>query len=415
MIPLALVLAAGIGLALGLLGGGGSILTVPVLVSVLGMPPGQAIATSLLVVGVASAGGAIAHARRGRVHLRTGLAFGLAGMVGAFGGGATARFVPGGVLLALFALLMLVTGVAMLRGRRQDGDAAAAAPRPVAWLRVAAIGAAVGFVTGLIGAGGGFVIVPALVLFAGLPMAEAVGTSLLVVAMSALAGFAGHLGHVDLDLALTIPFTGVVVVGSLIGTALAGRVPQAAMRRVFAWFVLAVGVFLVGGRLASSAQASGLYRAVLVERWPFWVAGPAIGAFVVGFLWLDNHLLGVSTGCAELCQLRRVPAVRGSWRLAFLAGILGGGFVAGRLAGHPATLSLGGFDALFAAVPTVGRLALLAGGGVLIGFGARRAGGCTSGHAIVGVAQGARSSLVATASFLVAGFVTTQLLYGILT
>lgn len=408
---IALALAAAIGLALGLLGGGGSVLTVPVLVSVVGIAPGQAIATSLLIVGVASATGALAHARRGRVDLRVGLAFGLTGMVGAFAGGSVARLVPGALLLALFALLMLATGVAMLRRPAAIEPAAA---RPRAPSTIAVIGATVGFVTGLVGAGGGFVIVPSLVLFAGLPMAQAVGTSLLVISMSALAGFVGHLGHVSLDLAKTLPFAGVVVVGSLLGTMLASRVPQAALRRAFAWLVIALAVYLVAGRIAPAAHASAIYRALLVERWPFWAGGLGIGAFAVAFLWFDNRLLGVSTGCAELCRLRREPALLGSWRVAFLAGILGGGFVAGRFAGVSPSLAMGGFDVLFASIPAAGRLAILAAGGVLIGFGARRAGGCTSGHAIVGVAQGTRSSLIATASFLVAGFLTTQLIHGVL-
>jgi uncharacterized membrane protein YedE/YeeE len=265
-----------------------------------------------------------------------------------------------------------------------------------------------------VGAGGGFVIVPALVLLARVPMQKAVATSLMVIAMNSLAGFAGHLSHAQLDWNLTLLVAAVAVVGSLVGTRLAGRVSQAALRRGFAWFVLAMAALMLESQLPASLRASAVYHALFVERWPFWAGGLAIGGFVLAFLWIDNKLLGVSTGCAELCQLRRKPELRSSWRISFVIGIVLGGFLAGRLAAAPATLVIGRFDELLSQVPVILRLGVLAGGGVLIGYGARLAGGCTSGHSIVGVAQGAKSSLIATAAFMVAGFATTQILYGAL-
>jgi uncharacterized membrane protein YfcA len=248
MLFLAAALSVLIGLSLGLLGGGGSMLTVPILIYVLGVETKSAIATSLLVVAVTSAVGVISHARAGRVQLRTGLLFGAAGMAGAYVGGRVAHFLPARLLLLAFAAMMGVTALAMLRGRRRPVDPV----RPVAALpvpRVLLQGAAVGAVTGLVGAGGGFLVVPALALLGGLPMAIAVGTSLLVIAMQSLAGFVGYLGHVAIDLRLTGLVGGTAIVGILIGGPLAGRVPQQALRKAFGWFVLAMAIFLLGKQL----------------------------------------------------------------------------------------------------------------------------------------------------------------------
>ena len=191
MIALTVGLAVFVGIALGLLGGGGSILTVPLLAYVAGMDAKQAIATSLLVVGVTSAVGAISHARAGRVQWRTGLIFGGAGMAGAYLGGILARFIPGTVLLIGFALMMIATAIAMLRGRKTvaAGDTTHRMPVP----KIVAEGLVVGLVTGLVGAGGGFLVVPALALLGGLPMPIAVGTSLIVIAMKSFAGLGGYL------------------------------------------------------------------------------------------------------------------------------------------------------------------------------------------------------------------------------
>jgi uncharacterized membrane protein YfcA len=180
MVALTVALAVLVGIALGLLGGGGSILTVPLLAYVAGMDAKQAIATSLLVVGVTSAVGAISHARAGRVQWRTGLVFGVAGMVGAFAGGLLSRFIPGSVLLIGFAVMMIATAIAMLRGRKDIAASDGAHRTPV--VKVIAEGLIVGLVTGLVGAGGGFLVVPALALLGGLPMPIAVGTSLVRVA-----------------------------------------------------------------------------------------------------------------------------------------------------------------------------------------------------------------------------------------
>ncbi len=257
---LALALSLLIGVALGLLGGGGSILTLPILTYALAMSPKAAIASSLFVVAVTSSVGVIAHARAGRVRWRIGALFGAAGMVGAFLGGRIAAYLPGRLLMVLFALMMVATAVAMLRGRR---PAAAAAPAPEAvasaaapageggraTLLVVTEGLVVGLVTGVVGAGGGFLVVPALVLLGGLGMEAAVGTSLLVIAMKSFAGFAGHLGHVEVDWRITALVTGAAVLGSLAGGRLVGRISPATLRRGFGGFVLVMAAVVLGSEL----------------------------------------------------------------------------------------------------------------------------------------------------------------------
>ncbi|MBM0228462.1 MULTISPECIES: sulfite exporter TauE/SafE family protein [Micromonospora] len=240
-------LAVLIGISLGLLGGGGSILAVPLLVYVADLPAKEAIATSLLVVGATSAVGVLPHARAGRVRWRTGLIFGFAGMTGAYAGGRLAEFIPAGFLLTGFAVMMLATAVAMIRGRR------AAEGRPVPHelpaLRVILDGVVVGLVTGLVGAGGGFLVVPALALLGGLPMPVAVGTSLVVIAMKSFAGLAGYLSSVSINWGLAAGVTVAAIAGSFAGGQLAGRIPADLLRRSFGWFVVVMGVFVLAQQL----------------------------------------------------------------------------------------------------------------------------------------------------------------------
>ena len=243
MLTLGLALAALIGLSLGLLGGGGSILTVPVLVYVLGIAAKPAIAMSLPVVGVTSLVSAALHWRFGNVRVRTAIPFGLLAMAGAFAGAKLSVLMSGTAQLALLAVVMLAAAGSMLRGGAvRAGGKPAPAPR-LALIVPVALG--VGVLTGLVGIGGGFLVVPALVLLAGVPMKEAVGTSLLVIAMNSVSGFAGYLGTVTLDWGFLAGFTAVAVVGALAGTALVARVPQATLKRVFALFLLVMGAFVL--------------------------------------------------------------------------------------------------------------------------------------------------------------------------
>lgn len=243
MIALTIALAVLVGVSLGLLGGGGSILTVPLLAYVAGLDAKQAIATSLLVVGATSLVGAISHARAGRVQWRTGLVFGVAGMVGAYGGGVLARFIPGSVLLIGFAVIMIATAAAMLRGRKDlsVGDQVQSLPA----FKIVLEGLVVGLVTGLVGAGGGFLVVPALALLGGLPMPVAVGTSLVVIAMKSFAGLAGYLTSVHIDWRLAGGVTAAALVGALIGARLTARVDPDVLRKAFGWFVLTMSSLIL--------------------------------------------------------------------------------------------------------------------------------------------------------------------------
>ncbi len=263
-LALGLMLSLVIGVSLGMLGGGGSILTVPMLVYVLRLDAKPAIATSLIVVGLTSAAAMVPHARAGRVDIRIGGTFGAASMAGAFVGGRLAHHLPSKGLLVAFGVMMLVTGLAMMRGRKGSH---AAVGRP-AWGRVLAIGVAVGVLTGVVGAGGGFVIVPALALFCGLPMPKAVATSLFVIAINSLAGFAGYISSVQIDARLAAVVTSLAIVGSVLGATLAGRVKQDTLRRAFAWLVLAMSVFIIArettlllGMAAFAVAAAALLHA----------------------------------------------------------------------------------------------------------------------------------------------------------
>ena len=247
MHALGLALSALIGVSLGFFGGGGSILTLPLLVYVFGLEAKTAIASSLLIVSVASLSGAIQHARAGNLRLRTAGVFGSAGMLGAYLGGRLSALVDGGFLLMLFATVMIGTALAMWRGRKAPrhapgakGDEADFAPG-----KLALQGAIVGSFTGLVGAGGGFLIVPALALWGGLPMPAAVGTSLLIIVANSLAGFAGYSAHVSIDWPLVASVSGVAVVGSFGGSLLAQHVDPAKLRRAFAGFVLAMGALIL--------------------------------------------------------------------------------------------------------------------------------------------------------------------------
>lgn len=239
-----LALAVLVGVSLGLLGGGGSILTVPILTYIVGMGPREAIAASLFIVGVTSAVGMVSHARAYRVKWKIGVIFGLASMVGAFLGGLAGGRIPGYILMLLFAIMMAVTATAMIRGRR-DRPTGTAAEGHLPFGRILLDGLLVGAATGLVGAGGGFLVVPALNLLGGIPMAVAVGTSLLVIAMKSFAGLGGYILSVQFDWPLVLTFTAIAVAGSFAGSALAGRVPESSLRKGFGYFVLLMSAIVL--------------------------------------------------------------------------------------------------------------------------------------------------------------------------
>lgn len=269
MLLVAAALATVIGGSLGLLGGGGSMLTLPMLVYVVGVPPRDAIAASLFVVGVTSAVGVVAHARSGRVDWRVGALLGAAGMVGAYAGGRLARFVPAELLLAAFAALMVATSVGMLRGRR----AAPARVEAPSLARLVALGLATGAASGMVGAGGGFLIVPALTLVGGLTMTRAIGTSLVVIALQSLAGFAGHAAHAHLEPALLAALSTAATAGALAGAAVARRTSPEALRAGFGWLVLAMGCLSLARHLPAEVThrlhlpSLGLGAALTLAIW----------------------------------------------------------------------------------------------------------------------------------------------------
>jgi hypothetical protein len=240
IIPWALSLLVGV--SLGLLGGGGSILTLPILMYGFGVEEKEAIATSLLVVGLTSAAAIVPHARDGHVSWRIGLWFAGAGSVGAFAGGALAAWIPGPWLVRGFLVMMVAAAIAMIRG---STDAPVApAPADLRLPQILAQGVAVGGVAGLVGAGGGFLVVPALVLFGGLGMADAIGTSLLVIAIQSLSGFVGHATHVTVDLPLAAGVTAAAIVGSWIGGRWSARVPAHLLRQGFGGLVLVMALYI---------------------------------------------------------------------------------------------------------------------------------------------------------------------------
>ncbi|MDX3458604.1 sulfite exporter TauE/SafE family protein [Streptomyces sp. ME02-8801-2C] len=243
MSTLILALAAGavIGLALGALGGGGSVLAVPALIYLLGFTPVAATTASLVIVAVSSATALPAHARDGQVRWRTGLLFAAAGIGPAMLGGAVAGRLPAAALTGAFGVVAAAAAVRMLRARRSTDVA-----RPVRPGRAAAAGAGLGAVTGVLGVGGGFLAVPALVGVLGMRMRAAVGTSLLVITVNSLAALAMRAGTADgLDWAVIGPFAGAAVLGAWDGKRLAAKVSVKALQRIFALVLLAVAAFML--------------------------------------------------------------------------------------------------------------------------------------------------------------------------
>jgi hypothetical protein len=257
MIALAALFAALIGLALGALGGGGSILTVPVLVYGLAIDPKQAIATSLPLVGLTALVGALGHWRAGQVQMRAALPVGVMAMSGAYGGGVAAASVPARAQMAILAVIMIGAGTSMLLKRPPSHSVPAAGPSRRAFAVVAAVSFGIGVLTGLVGIGGGFLFVPALVLLAGVPMRQAVGTSLVVIAMNAAAGFAAHVGHVPIPWGLLTVLVTAGSAGAVGGGTVARKLPPRALQRAFGVLVLGVAAFVLW-EIASPAGAAAI-------------------------------------------------------------------------------------------------------------------------------------------------------------
>lgn len=241
MLLLEVILGFAIGLSLGLLGGGGSILTVPALVYLVGQTPQAAVTTSLAIVGANSALGASFHQTQSTLNWKVALLFGGTGILAAYFASGISKLLPPAVLLITFALLMLVIGILMVI-RSSNMESMTYSPRPL-WV-VLASGLGVGLLTGILGVGGGFLIVPALVMFVGLPMQVAVGTSLVIIALNSFAGLAGHLGK-SANLLLIVIFTLAGLAGTFAGTRLNKHLPAEKVQKLFAWFVMVLAIFLL--------------------------------------------------------------------------------------------------------------------------------------------------------------------------
>jgi uncharacterized membrane protein YfcA len=237
-----------IGFTLGLLGGGGSILTVPLLVYIFGVGVYSAIGTSLAIVGTTAIIGAITHSRRGNVKFKSGFAFGVMAMIGAIPGAWFSHLVGEKMILVLFALLMIFVGLRMLLTEKSHLSNEAGTHTDLhisrATLVLMSMGFVVGVLTGFFGVGGGFLIVPALVLVGNFPIHQAVGTSLLIIAMASVSGFVGHLSLVNLNFLIITYFVIGSIVGVILGTTSSSRIPEKRLTQSFGLFIIIISLYL---------------------------------------------------------------------------------------------------------------------------------------------------------------------------
>lgn len=248
-----------VGLTLGLLGGGGSILTVPILVYILGVNPVLATAYSLFVVGATSLVGTVRNLLKGMVDLRIGILFAIPSFIAVY---LTRRYLVPAIpydiarigdfvltkdlaLMLFFALIMLAASYSMIRGRKESESE----KKELNYLVVIAEGVIVGVLTGIVGAGGGFLIIPALVLFANLPMKRAVATSLMIISVKSLIGFLGDVQNLDIDWTILLSFTSISILGIFIGIYLNRFIDGKSLKKAFGWFVLVMGIYIIAKEL----------------------------------------------------------------------------------------------------------------------------------------------------------------------
>lgn len=258
-----------IGISLGLIGGGGSILTVPVLVYLFGVNPILATAYSLFIVGASSLVGAFPKYQQGLVNLKTAIIFGIPSIISVY---ATRKFIvpliPSDVfqigdltitksilMMVLFAILMVAASISMIRGKcencgKDEIKATEETTQSFNYPVIILEGGVVGLLTGLVGAGGGFLIIPALVVLSKLPMKQAVGTSLLIIALKSLIGFTGDLGHQSIDWILLLTITALAIAGIFVGDKFSKNVDSDKLKKGFGWFVLIMGLYILIQQLA---------------------------------------------------------------------------------------------------------------------------------------------------------------------
>ena len=246
-----------IGISLGLIGGGGSILTVPVLVYLFKVEPVTATAYSLFIVGATSLVGVFPKYKKGEINIKTAIVFGIPSILSVYSTRAfivpaipSEIFTVGSFIVTksfmtmlLFALLMVFASVSMIKSNKQvvDNEGDQVFNYPMILLE----GAIVGVITGLVGAGGGFLIIPALVLFSKLPMKQAIGTSLLIIAAKSLIGFTGDLTHQTINWNLLLLVTSLAIAGIFMGNAIGSKIPADKLKKGFGWFVLVMGIYII--------------------------------------------------------------------------------------------------------------------------------------------------------------------------
>jgi len=255
---LAYVASALIGISLGLIGGGGSILTMPVLVYLFGVSPLLATSYSLFIVGSTSLAGTVGNFKRGLVNVKTALLFGSASISTVF---FTRKFIipliPKNIIrigsfeltenmlmMVLFAVLMVAAAVAMIKGAKDEDVAQTERPK-LNIKKLLLYGISIGLATGFLGAGGGFLLIPTLVILVGLPMKEAVGTSLFIIALNSLIGFTGDLGHFSIDWFFLAKITTVAIAGIIVGGMMSKKIDGAKLKKGFGWFVLVMGCYII--------------------------------------------------------------------------------------------------------------------------------------------------------------------------
>lgn len=236
------LLATLIGLSLGLLGGGGSILTVPILVYVLKMDPKLSIALSLAIVGSTSLIGSITHFRNKNINLSVAMIFAPFAMIGTFLGAKIAAYMSGSTQLILFAVIMILASVFMFKGRK---DVGAQQDKKLNYFVIGLQAIAIGIVTGIVGVGGGFLIVPTLVLLTGISMRQSVGTSLLIISLNSLSGFVGYLNQITVPWSFLGTFIIFTSLGIIVGAKLMNKVPQQTLKKVFAIFLIIMGSLIL--------------------------------------------------------------------------------------------------------------------------------------------------------------------------
>lgn len=255
---IAYLASAFIGISLGLIGGGGSILTVPVMVYLFGVNPLLATSYSLFIVGSTSLVGTYNNFRNGFVNIKTALLFGLSSITTVF---LTRKFIIPAIpkhlfnigsfevtenvmTMVMFAILMLAASIAMIKDKKVL-NSNPVEPSTINLPKLLLYGVGIGFATGLLGAGGGFLLIPTLVILVGLPMKEAVGTSLLIIALNSLIGFTGDLGHFKIDWFFLLKITAIAIVGIFIGGYLNEKIDGSKLKKGFGWFVLVMGLYII--------------------------------------------------------------------------------------------------------------------------------------------------------------------------